>query len=71
LGVVGTIQDLKPLLVGQDPRAYEMRFWDMARAQCQRMGGIAAKAMAGVELALLDVKAKALGIFVVLPLAIR
>ena len=65
LGVVGTIQDLKPLLVGQDPRAYEMRFWDMARAQRQSMGGIAAKAMAGVELALLDVKAKALGISVV------
>ena len=65
LGVVGTIQDLKPLLVGQDPRAYEMRFWDMVRLQRQSMGGIAAKAMAGVELALLDVKAKALGISVV------
>ena len=48
-----------------------MRFWDMVRCQRQSMGGIAAKAMAGVELALLDVKAKALGIFVVLPLAIR
>ena len=28
-GVVGTIEDLAPVLVGQDPRAFEMRFWDM------------------------------------------
>ena len=61
-GVVGTIEDLKPLLMGQDPRAYEMRFWDMLRATRQSPGGIAAKAIAGVECALIDLKAKALGI---------
>ena len=64
-GVAGTIEDLKPLLVGRDPRAYEMRFWDMVRATRQSPGGIAAKAIAGVECALLDLKAKALGISVV------
>ena len=64
-GVVGTIEDLKPLLMGQDPRAYEMRFWDMLRATRQSPGGIAAKAIAGVECALIDLKAKALGISVV------
>ena len=64
-GVVGTIEDLKPVLLGQDPRAFEMRFWDMLRRSRQSPGGIAAKAIAGVELALIDVKAKALGISVV------
>lgn len=63
-GVVGTIQDLTPVLIGQDPRAYEMRFWDMLRSTRQSPGGIAAKAIAGIDCALLDVKAKALGISV-------
>jgi L-alanine-DL-glutamate epimerase-like enolase superfamily enzyme len=64
-GIVGTIADFKPLLLGQDPRAYEMRFWDLIRGSRQSPGGIAAKAIAGIELALLDLKAKALGISVV------
>ena len=64
-GVTGTIEDLKPLLIGQDPRAYEMRFWDMIRGSRQSPGGIAAKAIAGLELAMIDIKAKALGISVV------
>ena len=64
-GVVGVVQDLKPLLIGQDPRAFEMRFWDMIRGTRQSPGGIAAKGIAGVELALLDIKARALGISVV------
>ncbi|MYF98934.1 mandelate racemase/muconate lactonizing enzyme family protein [Candidatus Poribacteria bacterium] len=64
-GVEGTIKDLTPLLIGQDPRAYEMRFWDMIRGSRQSPGGIAAKAIAGIELALIDIKAKALGISVV------
>ncbi|MFN8492575.1 MAG: mandelate racemase/muconate lactonizing enzyme family protein [Caldilineaceae bacterium] len=64
-GVTGVIKDLTPLLVGQDPRAYEMRFWDMIRGTRQSPGGIAAKGIAGIELALIDIKAKALGISVV------
>ena len=64
-GVVGAIRDLTPLLIGRDPRAYEMLFWDMIRGSRQSPGGIAAKAIAGIELALVDVKAKALGISVV------
>ena len=64
-GVVGTIKDLTPLLIGKDPRAYEMRFWDMIRGSRQSPGGIAAKAIAGIECALVDIKAKALGISVV------
>ena len=64
-GVVGTIKDFTPLMIGRDPRAYEMRFWDMIRGSRQSPGGIAAKAIAGIECALVDIKAKALGISVV------
>ncbi len=64
-GVTGTVRDLTPLLIGKDPGAYEMRFWDMLRGTRQSPGGIAAKAIAGVELALIDIKARALGISVV------
>ena len=64
-GVVGTIQDLKPRLIGTDPRAFEMRFWDMIRRTRQSPGGIAAKAIAGIDCALIDIKAKALGVSVV------
>ncbi len=64
-GVAGTIKDFTPLLVGRDPRPYEMRFWDMIRGSRQSPGGIAAKAIAGIECALVDIKAKALGISVV------
>ena len=61
-GVVGAIEDLKPFLIDTDPRAYEMRFWDMLRAMRLSQGGITAKAMAGIECALIDIKCKALGI---------
>ena len=64
-GVVGTIKDFTTLMIGRDPRAYEMRFWDMIRGSRQSPGGIAAKAIAGIECALVDIKAKALGISVV------
>ena len=64
-GVAGAIQDLTPLLIGRDPRANEMLFWDMIRGSRQSPGGIAAKAIAGIELALVDIKAKALGISVI------
>jgi L-alanine-DL-glutamate epimerase-like enolase superfamily enzyme len=61
-GVVGTVRDFEPILVGQDPRPVEMRYWDLYRAARQSAGGIAAKAIAGIELALWDIKAKALGV---------
>ena len=64
LGVVATIKDLTPMLMDQDPRPFEMRFWDMIRATRQSPGGIAAKAIAGIDCALVDIKAKALGISV-------
>ena len=64
-GVVGAIRDLTSLLIGRNPCAYEMLFWDMIRGSRQSPGGIAAKAIAGIELALVDIKAKSLDISVV------
>lgn len=43
-GVVWTVRDFEPVLVGQDPRPVEMRYWDLYRMFRQSPGGIAAKA---------------------------
>ena len=61
-GIVGTITDMEPILIGSDPLAVEARYWDMYRLARQSPGGIAAKSIAGVELALWDIKGKALGV---------
>lgn len=61
-GIRGTIQDLEAILIGRDPRAVEMLYQDMYRLCRQSPGGIAAKAIAGVELALWDLKARALNV---------
>lgn len=60
--MAGCIEDLTPLLIGQDPRAVEKIYWDLYRATRQSPGGIVQKALGGIENALLDLKAKALGI---------
>ena len=60
--IAGCVQDLTPLLLGQDPRPIEKLYWDMYRATRQSPGGIAAKAIAGIDTALWDIKAKALGV---------
>jgi len=61
-GVVTTVHDFEAILLGRDPRPVEMRYWDMYRMSRQSPGGIAAKAIAGIELALWDIKAKALDV---------
>jgi galactonate dehydratase len=60
--IAGCVEDLKSLLLGQDPRPIERVYWDLYRATRQSPGGIAAKAMAGIDCALWDIKAKALGV---------
>jgi len=62
--IAGAVRDLGPVLVGHDPRAYEARFIDMSRMMRSSPGGIAARAMAGIECALVDIKARSLGISV-------
>jgi galactonate dehydratase len=63
--VLGAIEDMKPILLGTDPRAYEMRFWDMfRRLRLGSIGGTASKAVGALECAMIDIKAKALGVSV-------
>jgi len=61
-GVAGCVRDFEPLLIGEDPRAVERLYWDMLRASRQNLGGVSHKAIAGIELALWDIKGKALGV---------
>jgi galactonate dehydratase len=63
--VLGAIEDMKPIVLGTDPRAYEMRFWDMfRRLRLGSIGGAASKAVGALECAMIDIKAKALGVSV-------
>ena len=62
LGIAGCVRDFEHLLIGEDPRAVERLYWDMLRAARQNLGGISHKAIAGIELALWDIKGKALGL---------
>ena len=61
-GLAGIVEDLAPVVVGRDPRAGERIYWDLYRHTRQSPGSVIAKAIAGVENALLDIKAKALGV---------
>jgi L-alanine-DL-glutamate epimerase-like enolase superfamily enzyme len=61
-GVAGCIRDYEDLLLGEDPRDIQRLYWDMLRAARQNLGGTSHKAIAGVELALWDIKAKALDV---------
>jgi L-alanine-DL-glutamate epimerase-like enolase superfamily enzyme len=58
----GAVRDFEKVLIGQDPCAYEARFIDMARLTRSSSGGVAARAMAGIECALVDIAARARGI---------
>jgi galactonate dehydratase len=61
-GIAGSVRDVADLLIGQDPRPVERLYWDMLRRMRQNYGGVSHKAMAGIELALWDIKAKSLGV---------
>jgi L-alanine-DL-glutamate epimerase-like enolase superfamily enzyme len=62
LGIAGCVRDFEPILTGQDPRPVERLYWDLLRRARQNLGGVSHKAIAGIELALWDIKAKALGV---------
>ena len=63
-GIEGVIRDLKPLLLGKDPLAFELRFYELFINLRPSKGGIAAKAIAGLDCDFIDLKAKFLGISV-------
>jgi galactonate dehydratase len=61
-GLAGIVEDLAPLVVGRDPRAVERIYWELYRHTRQSPGSVIQKALAGIENACLDLKAKALGV---------
>src|SRR5438093_4132441 len=61
-GVSAVIDRLAPSIIGKDPRAYEAMVLLMFAIRRQSSGGIAQQAIGAIEYALLDIKAKALGI---------
>jgi L-alanine-DL-glutamate epimerase-like enolase superfamily enzyme len=64
MGVSSVIEHLAPTLLGRDPRAYEAIVAMLYAVRRQASGGLVQQALGAVENALLDLKAKALGISV-------
>ena len=60
--VTGTIEDLKPFVVGQDPMRIEHLVNAMTRFSFWPLGSIGLTAVSGIEQALWDIKGKALGV---------
>jgi galactonate dehydratase len=61
-GVSAVIEGLAPAIVGKDPRAYEAHVALMYALRRQASGGVIQQAIGAIENALLDVKARALGV---------
>jgi L-alanine-DL-glutamate epimerase-like enolase superfamily enzyme len=61
-GIAGCVRDMEHLLLGKDPTQPETLYWQMLKHFQQNPGGIAQKAIAGVEVACWDIKGKAMGI---------
>jgi len=61
-GVTSLIKKLAPLITGQDPRAYEALVTQLFAVRRQASGGAVQQAIGAIENALLDIKARALGI---------
>ena len=64
MGVSAVIEHLAPMLLGRDPRAYEAIGAMLYAVRRQASGGLVQQALGAIENALLDLKAKSLGISV-------
>jgi len=62
MGLSAVIDGLKSQIIGKDPRAYEALVTLMSAVRRQASGGVVQQAIGAIENALLDLKAKALGI---------
>src|SRR5262245_42958412 len=62
LGVSAVIDGLAPLVVGKDPRAFEAIGTTLSAVRRQAAGGVVQQAIGAIENALLDLKAKAMGV---------
>ena len=60
--VVGAVDDLTPMLIGEDPRRIEHLFRKMTRHSFWPLGSIGLSAVSGVEQALWDITGKELGV---------
>ncbi len=58
--MTATVARLADFIVGRDPMQVEAIWWDLAAACARHNGGIAWKAMAGIDSALWDIRGKAL-----------
>ena len=54
-GVVGAVEDLKPLLLGRDPRDIEQAIRVMKKHSFWRLGAIGMSAISGIEIALWEI----------------
>lgn len=59
--VAGCIQDMEPMILGQDPRRVEYLWQILYRGGFWRMGVIGLSALSGIDQALWDIKGKELG----------
>lgn len=58
--VVAMVERLAELIIGRDPLAAEAIWWDLDAASVRHTGGIAFKAMSGIDSALWDIRGKVL-----------
>ena len=61
-GLTGLVEDLSRQIIGKDPRSVEQHYTNMVRSSRSAYGGATWMAIAGIELALWDVKGKAMGV---------
>ena len=61
-GLKGLVEDLSRHIIGRDPRSVEQHYTNMVRSSRSAYGGATWMAIAGIELALWDVKGKAMGV---------
>lgn len=61
-GLTGLVDDLSRHIIGKDPRSVEQHYTNMVRSSRSAYGGATWMAIAGIELALWDVKGKAMGV---------
>ena len=59
--VVGAIEDLKPLIVGKDPRQIKQNYQIMTKHGFWKLGVIGMSAISGIEHAMWDILGKSLG----------
>ena len=58
--VAATVQRYAEWVIGRDPMQAEAIWWDLSAASVRHTGGIASKAMAGIDSALWDIRGKVL-----------